>query len=107
MVQAESNSMGDPIIEQLVRDDVPVIGFQTTASSKPPLIENLALTLEREEWQFIDDPVWRAELEAYERQVSPVTGRSQYSAPEGLHDDTVIARALMIKAGMMWYFSEG
>jgi hypothetical protein len=25
-----------------------------------------------------------------------VTGRSQYSAPEGLHDDTVMARALML-----------
>jgi hypothetical protein len=27
-----------------------------------------------------------------------VTGRSQYSAPEGMHDDTVIARALAWKA---------
>ena len=78
---------------------MPVIGFQTTATSKPPLIENLSLTLEREEWQFISDPVWTAELEAYERKVSLSTGRSQYSAPEGLHDDTVIARALMVDIG--------
>jgi hypothetical protein len=71
------------------------------------MIENLALALEREEWQFQNDPIWTGELEAYERKVSATTGRSTYSAPEGLHDDTVIARALMIKAGMMWYFSEG
>jgi len=104
-IQAESNAMGEPVIEELVRSGLPVRGFQTTASSKPPLIENLALVFEREEWQFINDPVWTAELEAYERQVSPVTGRSQYSAPEGMHDDTVIARALMVNAASVWYFS--
>ena len=96
-ILAESNAMGEPIIEELQRAGLPVTGFQTTATSKPPLIENLALTLEREEWQFMNDPIWTAELEAYERKVSPVTGRNQYSAPEGMHDDTVIARALMLQ----------
>jgi len=96
-ILAESNAMGDPVIEQLQREGLPVRGFQTTASSKPPLIENLALTLERAEWQFLDIPVATGELEAYERKVSQATGRSQYSAPSGLHDDTVIARALMLR----------
>ena len=72
-----------------------VVGYVITASSKPPLIENLALALEKAEWQFQGDPVWTAELEAYERTVSANTGRSSYSAPEGCHDDTVMARALM------------
>jgi hypothetical protein len=75
---------------------LPVMAFDTTASSKPQLIENMGLALEREEWQFQADPVWTGEMEAYERKVSAITGRSQYSAPEGLHDDTVIARALML-----------
>jgi len=96
-ILAESNAMGEPVIEQLQREGLPVRGFQTTASSKPPLIENLALTLERAEWQFLDIPVATGELEAYERKVSQATGRSQYSAPSGLHDDTVIARALMLR----------
>ena len=95
LILAESNAMGDPIVEQLQRDDLPVMGFETTASSKPPLIENLALALEKAEWQFQPDAVWTAELEAYERTVSANTGRSSYSAPEGCHDDTVMARALM------------
>jgi hypothetical protein len=94
----ENNSIGDPGFEALQRAGLPVIAFSTTASTKPPLIENLALTLERAEWQFQPDPIWTGELEAYERKVSPVTGRSQYSAPDGMHDDTVIARALMVKA---------
>ncbi len=94
VIVSEQNSMGDPIIEQLERDGLPILRFQTTAQSKPPLIESLALAFERTELQWIDDPVWTAELEAYERKVSQQTGRSSYSAPEGMHDDTVIARAL-------------
>jgi len=92
-ISAESNAMGEPVIEQLQRDGLPVYGFQTTASSKPPLIESLALALEREEVTWLDDPTAKAELEAYERKTSGTTGRSSYSAPEGMHDDTVIARA--------------
>ena len=42
----------------------------------------------------LDDPILKGELMAYERKVSPTTGRSQYSAPEGLHDDCVMAIAL-------------
>lgn len=98
VILAESNAMGEPVIEQLQRAGMPVRPFQTTATSKPPLIESLALAFEREELQWLADPVWTGELEAYERKVSPVTGRSQYSAPEGMHDDTVMARALAHQA---------
>jgi len=73
-----------------------VQGFTITSVNKSQLIENLALALERAEWQFQHDAVWTMELEAYERTVSSTTGRSSYSAPDGAHDDTVIARALMV-----------
>jgi hypothetical protein len=96
LAMIERNSIGDPGFEALQRAGLPVMAFDTTASSKPQLIENMGLALEREEWQFQADPVWTGEMEAYERKVSAITGRSQYSAPEGLHDDTVIARALML-----------
>ena len=97
-VLAESNAMGVPIIEGLQSQGLPVTGFETTASSKPPLIENLSLAFERAEAHWLDDPIGKAELEAYERKVSATTGRSSYSAPEGLHDDTVMARALALWA---------
>lgn len=99
-ILAEANAMGDPIIEVLQRERLPVLPFQTTQTTKPPLIENLALVFERAEWQFQPDTIWTAELEAYERKVSATTGRSSYSAPEGLHDDTVVARALMVWQAM-------
>jgi len=97
-ILAESNAMGTPIIEEMQYAGLPVRSFDTTASSKPPLIENLALSLEREEVHFLDDPVATAELEAYEMRASANTGRPVYSAPEGVHDDTVMARALMANA---------
>jgi hypothetical protein len=104
-IMVELNSIGEPNFESLQREGLPVIGFQTTASSKPPLIENLALALERGEWQFQADPVWTGELEAYEMKVNPVTNRTTYSAPSGMHDDTVMARALMLRAADSghWY----
>jgi hypothetical protein len=93
-IHAELNAMGEPIVDQLQHEGLPVRGFQMTPSSKPPLIESMALAVERGECQWLDVPVATVELEAYERKVSPTTGRSAYSAPEGMHDDTVVARAL-------------
>lgn len=101
-ILAESNSIGSPNIEALVSDDLPVMGFETTASSKPPLIKSLVLAFEREEFQWLNIPVATSELIAYEATVSASTGRVSYSAPEGAHDDSVIARCLAFKASGSW-----
>lgn len=96
----ESNSIGEPIIEQLRRDpelaSVSIYPFETTGTSKPPLIESLGLALERAEFQFQTDAIWQSELESYEATYNKQTGRPSYSAPEGCHDDTVMARAMML-----------
>lgn len=92
-VLAEENSIGSPNIEALRREGMAIDAFTTTATSKPPLIESLVLAFDRQEIAILDDPVIKGELMAYERTVSS-TGRSQYSAPQGMHDDTVIALAL-------------
>ena len=97
-ILAEHNSIGGPNIEALQREGLPVESFETTATTKPPLIESLALALERGEIGLLDDAVLIGELEAYERTVSPVTGRSRYGAPDGMHDDTVMALALAWRA---------
>lgn len=90
----ELNSIGQPNFEALQRERLKVRGFETTGASKPPLIQSLALALERAECQWLPDAVAKAELLAYESKINPTTGRVSYSAPEGGHDDTVIARAL-------------
>lgn len=98
----ENNSIGSPNIEALQKDQrirlCKVEGFETTASSKPPLIQSLALCFEQEEMKWIANPIATRELEAYEAKRNEVTNRIQYSAPEGFHDDTVIARALVREA---------
>jgi hypothetical protein len=93
VIVGESNSIGGPNVEALQADGLPIMPFETTGVSKPPLIESLVLAFDRGEITVINDPVIKGELMAYERRISH-TGRSQYSAPEGMHDDTVIALAL-------------
>jgi hypothetical protein len=97
----ELNSIGAPNVEALIAAGVRVQGFMTTATTKPQIIQSLALALEKEEAQWLPDPVARGELEAYEATLSTHTGRPQYSAPEGGHDDTIIARALALRLALV------
>lgn len=103
-VLVEKNSIGGPLLESLqseLPDKVSVGGFETTAKSKPKLIQSLALCLEKEHMRFLPDPIARHELVAYEATVTD-SGHTKYSAPEGQHDDTVIARALAWKLARVW-----
>jgi hypothetical protein len=93
VIWAESNSMGTANIEALQQLDVTVYSFATTAHSKPPLIENLALAIERGDLRLLDDPVLLNELASYSIQRLP-GGGFRYSAPAGMHDDTVMALAI-------------
>jgi len=90
---AEANAMGEPLIEQLRRDGLPIRGFTTTSQSKTEAIEALALAIERAEVTLLDDETQIAELEAYDMERLP-SGVFRYGAPEGMHDDTVMALAL-------------
>lgn len=93
MIVAESNSMGEPLVEQLQRDGLPVHPFQTTNASKTVAIESLVLAFERGEIAIVPDPVLLDELQSYEMQRLP-SGLVRYTAPDGLHDDCVMALAL-------------
>jgi len=93
----ERNSMGEPLIEQLERERLPVQSFQTTNQSKAAAIDALALAFERGDVRIVADPVLLGELQAYEMERLP-SGMLRYSAPEGMHDDTVMALALAWQA---------
>lgn len=90
---AEANSMGGPLVEQLLNEGLPVLGFQTTNASKALIIDGLALAFERGDIRIIDDATLIAELQAYEAERLP-GGMIRYSAPDNMHDDCVIALAL-------------
>jgi len=89
---AEYNSMGGPIVERLQAEGLPVTGFVTTAKTKEPLIRALESAFENGEIAILNDPVLLGELQAYE-QVRMASGW-KFSAPDGMHDDTVISLAL-------------
>lgn len=92
-IVAEANSMGQPIIDMLAHDGLPITPFQTTNASKAQIIDGLALALERGEVTLQDDPVLVGEMQAYEMESLP-SGLIRYSAPDGMHDDTVMATAI-------------
>lgn len=93
VIIAERNSIGEPLIEQMQRRDLPVVPFQTTAQSKMHAIDALALAFEQGEITILPDATLMAELSAYEMQRMP-SGLTRYGAPSGLHDDCVMSLAL-------------
>ena len=92
-IVAERNGMGEPLIEQLLREGLPMLPFTTTAASKARAIEALALAFEQKAISIPPDPALLAELEAFEMQRLP-SGLMRYAAPEGMHDDCVMALAM-------------
>jgi hypothetical protein len=90
---SELNSMGAPITESLQNSGLPVTGFNTTVQSKQQIIDGLALGFERGDLHIPRDPILIGELQAYESKRLP-SGRTSYSAPDGMHDDCVMSLAL-------------
>lgn len=94
-ILAEENSMGLPNIEQMQLDGIDVEGFTTNNSSKAIIVQALRLAFQQHSWKWIHDPIAWNELEAFEMSITG-SGLAKYGAPEGLHDDTVMARMLML-----------
>jgi len=102
-IRIDSTGIGDPIEEDLRQandnlnpfnqDYINVEGFKFTNQSKNQLISSLQLAFETGAITFPNIPVLNEELEAFEYEILP-SGNFRYSAPSGLHDDTVIALAL-------------
>ena len=90
---AEANSMGQPNIEALQSMDVSVTAFTTTNATKTNIIQALELACEREEIKLLDNEIQTGELMSYQSEKLP-SGLIRYGAPNGMHDDTVMALAL-------------
>jgi hypothetical protein len=110
-VLPERNSVGEPNIEILIQAGLHILrgpddkaGFNTMPNTKPTLIEKFALALEHD--GFLVPKEAADELRSYEVEMS-TSGHPKFSAPEGLHDDWVIALALTWWAmtNASWYFS--
>lgn len=89
----DATGNGDPIVEDIQRECPNVQGFKFTSDSKQSLMEDLASAIQSQQITILDG-VMREELEAFEFTYSSEGRRVRYSAPVGLHDDTVCALAL-------------
>lgn len=95
----EQNSFGSPNIEEIQKQFRGARAWTTTAQTKRAVVEYLVQLLENRECRLLSRTaneaaaVAESELLAYEQTELP-SGMVRYSAPEGRHDDTVIARCL-------------
>lgn len=91
----DSTGVGDPIVEGLQDGYDNFEGFKFTSQSKQMLMEGLAVAIQQGEVQY-PDGVIVSELESFEYEYTRTGVR--YSAPEGSHDDCVMALALAVHA---------
>jgi hypothetical protein len=101
LVVVDSTGVGDPIYEALAARGVRAVGYKFTAESKRALVEALALEVEGGRVRWPDEPVVADEMRAFEYEIMP-SGQIRYSAPEGQHDDCVMAKALAVHGAMKY-----
>lgn len=91
----DSTGVGDPVYDELRRADIRVDGYKFTSGTKADLIENLSLMFDNDKIAYpgIPELINELRLFGYER---GRTGTIRYRAPEGYHDDCVIALALAV-----------
>ena len=90
-ILADSTGVGDPILEDLIRDGVNIQGLKFTNQSKQQLMEGLAQAIQQGKIGY-PDGVIVDELDIFEYQFT--SNGVRYSAPSGFHDDCVMALAL-------------
>lgn len=101
-IVGDEASVGDPVIQELRASGFQVEGVNTNSIPvKNNLITGLRVAFENSTISIPNDEVLIDELESYEYTIAKdrdghETGHISYGAPEGKHDDTVIALALAL-----------
>ena len=89
----DSTGVGDPIVERLQRELSNVEGYHFSSSSKQKLMEGLAVAIQSSEIRY-PQGVIVSELDIFTYEYTRTGVR--YSAPDGMHDDCVMALALAV-----------
>jgi len=89
----ESNSIGRPVIDELVSRGLNIVPFTTTSATKQGIIQNLQSAFENGQIRVLDEPVLIGELLSFEAKRN-ASGSFSYSAPDGMHDDCVMSLAI-------------
>tara|TARA_R110002020_G_scaffold77761_7_gene196226 strand:- start:1263 stop:2297 length:1035 start_codon:yes stop_codon:yes gene_type:complete len=89
----DSTGVGDPIVERLQRSLPNVEGFHFSSSSKQKLMEGLSVAIQTKQITY-PDGVIAQELSTFGYEYTRTGVR--YTAPDGLHDDCVMALGLAV-----------
>lgn len=89
----ESNSIGRPVIDELVTRGLNIIPFTTTSATKQGIIQSLQSAFENGQIRILNDPILIGELLSFESKRN-ASGSFSYSAPDGMHDDCVMSLAI-------------
>ena len=89
----ESNSIGRPVIDELVTRGLNIIPFTTTSATKQSIIQNLQAAFENGQIRILNNPVLIGELLSFESKRN-ASGGFSYSAPDGMNDDCVMSLAI-------------
>lgn len=93
----DATGLGDPIADDLIRSGVAVEPVKFTETIKKELVEKLSIWIEQKKFKMFYQQYALFEYENFSYTRGP-TGKYYYSAPEGYHDDVVMADALAIRA---------
>lgn len=93
----DATGVGDGIFDDLRNMGLNLEGFKFTATTKQELVSNLSVAMDNQAIKYPAIEVLTDELSmyAYEQRAN---GSFSYSAPEGFHDDEVMALALLNRA---------
>ncbi len=89
----DRSGVGDVVVDDLRAAGVEVVEFVFGNASKQELVQGLMVALEQGLISYPDLPTLLTELSIFEYQRLP-SGAVRYQAPEGAHDDEVMALAL-------------
>jgi phage FluMu gp28-like protein len=105
-IYIEENNQGLPIIDDLkITHRVSNIqGFKTTSSSKPTIINNLINAFASKKIRIPNDDIFKAEFEMFTMTMSE-NGTAKFSAPQGFHDDIVMATAIAWECAQKFKYS--
>ena len=92
----DATGLGDPVTDVLIREGLIVEAIKITEPMKKELVEKLSIFIEQKQLKMINMEETMREFDNFSYQMS-TTGRIHYGAPEGEHDDIVIAHALAVR----------
>jgi hypothetical protein len=93
----DATGVGDAVFDDLKNQGLDLEGFKFTSTTKQELVSNLSVAMDNQTIHYpkIDTLIDELEMYAYEQRAN---GQFSYSAPEGFHDDEVMALALLNRA---------